>query len=49
MTQTPKAVRDDGGATVVTAQVAGTFPGSPIELDFRFVVEGERVRELWIG
>src|SRR3989337_609117 len=41
MMQTPTAVRDDGGATVVTAEVAGTFPGSPIELEFRFVVEGE--------
>lgn len=49
MTQTPKAVCEEVGATVVTAQVAGTFPGSPIELDLRFVVEGERIRELKIG
>ena len=49
MTQTPRSVRDQDGATVVTAEVAGTFPGSPIELGFRFVVEGERIRELEIG
>ena len=49
MVQTPKAVREEGGATVVTAEVAGAFPGSPIELTFRFVVEGERIRELGIG
>jgi uncharacterized protein (TIGR02246 family) len=49
MTQTPLAVREEDGATLVTAEVAGTFPGSPIELSFRFVVEGERISELAIG
>ena len=49
MTQTPLSAREEDGATVVTAEVAGTFPGSPIELSFRFAVEGERVRELRIG
>ena len=49
MLQTPRAAREDGGATVVTTEVSGTFPGSPIELDFRFVLEGERIRELRIG
>ena len=49
MTQTPRTVREEDGATVVTAEVSGTFPGSPIELEFRFVVEGERIRELRIG
>jgi hypothetical protein len=49
MTQTPRAAREEGGATVVTAEIAGTFPGSPIELEFRFVVEGPRIRKLKIG
>lgn len=49
MVQTPRLARDEGGATVVTAGVAGTFPGSPIELDFRFVADGEGIRELKIG
>ena len=48
MTQTPMDAREEDGATVVQAEVAGTFPGSPIELGFRFVVEGERIRELQI-
>ena len=49
MTQTPTAAREADGATLVTAAVAGDFPGSPIELGFRFVVDGERIRELQIG
>ena len=49
MTQTPLTARDGDGATVVTAEVAGTFPGSPIELSFRFLVEGEQISELKIG
>jgi biotin carboxyl carrier protein len=49
MTQTPTDARQADGATVVTAEVAGTFPGSPIALDFRFVTEGDRIRELKIG
>ena len=49
MLQTPRAAREEGGATVVTTEVSGTFPGSPIELDFRFVLKGERIRELRIG
>jgi hypothetical protein len=49
MVQTPLSAREEDGATVVRAEVAGTFPGSPIELGFRFVVDGERIRELKIG
>ncbi len=49
MVQTPRQARDEGGDTVVTTGVSGTFPGSPIELDFRFLVEEERIRELKIG
>jgi hypothetical protein len=40
---------EKAGATVVTAKVSGTFPGSPVNLDFRFVVKGERIGELEIG
>jgi uncharacterized protein (TIGR02246 family) len=45
----PLDARRDGEATVVRTQVAGTFPGSPIELVFRFVIEGELIRELRVG
>ena len=49
MVQTPRQAREEDGDTVVRTGVSGTFPGSPIELDFRFVVDGERIRELKIG
>jgi len=49
LTLTPKEVRDDGAGNVVTAGVAGTFPGSPIELPFRFALAGEKIAELVIG
>lgn len=31
------------GAHLVTAKVAGTFPGSPIELTFRFSLNAEHI------
>lgn len=49
MTQTPKSLREEEGATLVTAEVAGDFPGSPIELTFRFVTGDNQLRELQIG
>jgi ketosteroid isomerase-like protein len=45
----PRETSPDGDATLVTTGVAGTFPGSPIELQFRFLIVGERIRELRIG
>ena len=46
---TPREADGQGDATVVKTGVAGTFPGSPIELNFRFVTEGEEIKELEIG
>lgn len=46
---TPLNARSKHDVTVVTAKVAGTFPGSPIELAHRFVTEGGRINELRIG
>jgi ketosteroid isomerase-like protein len=45
----PLGARGDGDATVVTSEVSGTFPGSPIQLPFRFVTDGDRISELRIG
>jgi ketosteroid isomerase-like protein len=45
----PRDTRDEAGATVVRSEVSGDFPGSPIELDFRFVTLGGRIKELEIG
>ena len=49
VTLTPRDVRDDGRTSAVTAGVAGKFPGSPIELQFRFAIEGDQIAELVIG
>ena len=45
----PSDVRSDGNAMLVAATVAGTFPGSPITLQFRFVTDGDRIEDLTIG
>jgi hypothetical protein len=34
--------------TIVTAQVSGTFPGSPIELRYQFTITGEKIGTLEI-
>lgn len=46
---TPLDVEQAAGQTVVKARVSGTFPGSPIELSYRFKVEGRLIAELRIG
>ncbi len=37
------------GKTVVVARVAGDFPGSPLDLDHTFTIEGDRISSLEIG
>lgn len=37
-----------GGAVVVTGRVSGDFPGSPVELDFQFTLDGETISNLSI-
>jgi ketosteroid isomerase-like protein len=46
---TPREASRDGEAMIVATGVAGTFPGSPIDLRFRFVMDGDRIQELRIG
>ena len=36
------------GETIVTGQVSGNFPGSPIELQFHFILEGNKIVNLKI-
>src|SRR5258705_5267393 len=45
----PREARRESGVTFITTGVVGTFPGSPIELQFRFVTDGDRIEELTIG
>ena len=44
----PFLIATENGKTQVTAHVVGTFPGSPIDLRFLFVLAGDKVAELEI-
>ena len=44
----PIAVEVMGPDTVVTARVTGDFPGSPVDLRYRFALEGNRITRLEI-
>lgn len=44
----PQHVTDDGKTTIVTALVSGTFPGSPIELEYCFQIRRGRIARLEI-
>ena len=37
------------GALLVVAEVSGTFPGSPADIRFRFVLDGDRIAGLEAG
>ena len=41
-------VAAQGSDAVVTCQVSGTFDGSPIQIPFRFTLEGDRIAVLAI-
>src|SRR5262249_2440338 len=40
---------ENPGAVVVTAKLSGTFPGSPVDLDFKFALKGNQISSLEIG
>ena len=44
----PLAIAEEAGLTVVTARLAGDFPGSPVNLRYRFALEGEQIAGLEI-
>jgi hypothetical protein len=48
-TVTPVAVANRSGKTVVTTEMAGDFPGSPITVDFVFRLKGDRIASLEIA
>jgi hypothetical protein len=39
----------DGEETVATAEVSGTFLGSPVQLCYRFTLNGDKIVALTIG
>jgi len=45
----PFAVAGGGGRVVVTSRVTGTFPGSPVDLRYTFVLEGNAIARLEIA
>ncbi len=44
----PLDVAEENGESVVTCQVSGTFPGSPIQLHFRLKLDGDKIASLRI-
>ena len=37
------------GTIVVTAKLSGNFPGSPVDLDFKFALKADQISSLNIG
>lgn len=44
----PFAVAEEDECTVVTSHLVGNFPGSPVDLRYRFVLEGDKIAKLEI-
>jgi hypothetical protein len=47
-TSVPLTVDVSGAEATVTARVTGDFPGSPIDLRYRFTLEGDKIARLTI-
>jgi hypothetical protein len=48
-TTVPLSAETSGDITAVSAKVSGNFPGSPVQLQFRFTVEGDLLARLEIA
>ena len=44
----PIAFAEEDGKTIVTNRLTGNFPGSPIELDFAFTLDADKITSLEI-
>ena len=44
----PQRVAEQDGKFIVTNRLSGNFPGSPIELDFVFTMQGDKIVSLEI-
>ncbi|MFZ3374689.1 MAG: nuclear transport factor 2 family protein [Chthoniobacterales bacterium] len=44
----PLTVKDDNVEIVVGVEVSGTFDGSPVNLDYRFVIKNDKILSLTI-
>ena len=45
-TAEPFSIADEDGRIVVTSHLVGDFPGSPVDLRYFFVLDGEQIAEL---
>lgn len=45
----PFEITTEAGLTVVTAHLTGSFPGSPVDLRYRFALDGAKIASLDIG
>jgi hypothetical protein len=48
-TVTPLELAEHGGQSILKTRLAGSFPGSPITVNFNFVLAGGKIRSLAIG
>jgi ketosteroid isomerase-like protein len=48
-TTEPLSIQHEGQTTIVTSRLTGAFPGSPIEVPFRFVLRSSKIARLDIG
>ena len=44
----PFSIADESGRTIVKSHLTGDFPGSPTDLRYAFVVDGDKIAELEI-
>ena len=44
----PLSVNEDDGEVVASVKVSGTFPGSPVTLDYHFKIANEKILSLVI-
>lgn len=44
-----RGIETNGEDVVATAEVSGTFPGSPVTLRYRFTLEGDKIASLEIA
>jgi len=44
----PLRIAEQDGKFIVTNRLTGNFPGSPIEIDFVFIIEGDKIVSLEI-
>lgn len=45
----PVALEKDGERSIVTSRVTGNFPGSPVDLRYKFLLENDKISHLEIA